>query len=493
MTKIVKITADDGSAVQFIHENPKRGAMKDVYFSPDRSYVVAFYRDPQDSNSRSRLANIVGSYREKLFQGQAGAYWNELFCWPTKTVEHDGRVGVVVPAYSRKFFFKSGGEKSGKWFTSAKVRKKSLDPSERGDWRGYIAISIKIARAARRLHMAGLAHSDLSYNNVLVDPVSGSACIIDIDGLVVPGKYPPDVSGTRDFVAPEVVESDWLRLAKNDPKRALPRIETDRHALACLIYMYLLYRHPLRGRKMHDLKDEHRDDALRMGSGAVFIEHPTDASNRPGPDELKDDFLPWADPSLIPYTVTGRYLSPLFERAFTTGLHNPTARPTADAWELALVKTVDLLQRCQNTSCEQGWYVYDGTTSPRCPFCKTLHKGRLPVLNLYSSRGRGEFRPDDHRLIVYNDQHLYQWHVNRRIVPGERLTAEQKTPVGYFKEYRGAWYLCNQRLDGMYEVDGSGSKRHIPRKGKVELVDGKKILLANEDGGRLIQVQLVGA
>lgn len=38
------------------------------------------------------------------------------------------------------------------------------------------------------MHAAGLAHSDLSYKNVLIDPVTGSACVIDVDGLVVPGK-----------------------------------------------------------------------------------------------------------------------------------------------------------------------------------------------------------------------------------------------------------------------------------------------------------------
>ena len=57
-----------------------------------------------------------------------------------------------------------------------------------------LKISLTIARAVRRLHAAGLAHSDLSYKNVLVSPVEGLATIIDVDGLVVPGKYPPDVS-----------------------------------------------------------------------------------------------------------------------------------------------------------------------------------------------------------------------------------------------------------------------------------------------------------
>jgi serine/threonine protein kinase len=97
---------------------------------------------------------------------------------------------------------------------------------------------------------------DLSYKNILIDPVMGRACVIDVDGLVVPGKYPPDVVGTPDFIAPEVVMTNHLK--KDDPQRHLPNIMTDRHALAVLIYMYLLYRHPLRGGKVHDVNDPKR-------------------------------------------------------------------------------------------------------------------------------------------------------------------------------------------------------------------------------------------
>lgn len=83
------------------------------------------------------------------------------------------------------------------------------------------------------MHAAGLCHSDLSYKNVLIDPEMGHACIIDVDGLVVPGKYPPDVVGTPDFIAPEVVKTSHL--SKEDPNRVLPSITTDRHALSVLI------------------------------------------------------------------------------------------------------------------------------------------------------------------------------------------------------------------------------------------------------------------
>jgi DNA-binding helix-hairpin-helix protein with protein kinase domain len=216
------------------------------------------------------------------------------------------------------------------------------------------------------LHAAGLCHSDLSYNNVLVDPVTGNACIIDADELVVPGKYPPGVIGTPDFIAPEVMQTKSLPLS--DPNKKLPCIDTDKHALAVMIYMYLLNRHPLRGGKVHDI-DPAKDEELSMGKNALFIEHPTDSSNRVKVNDLEKSQLPQGDPSKLPYTICGPYLKKLFDKAFIDGLHDPSKRPTAQEWETALVKTADLVQPCQNPNCEAHWYVFDNSTKPKCPFC----------------------------------------------------------------------------------------------------------------------------
>lgn len=493
---IVRIKAADGSKVEFEDKIIGSGGMKDVYFSPDKSYVVAFFRDKQDFNSRDRLENIVSGYRKKIFDQIGGDYWKNLYCWPTTIVEHGGRLGVTAPSYHKHFFFEFGArdnnlyqlkgeEKEGKWFASASHRNQILDPRENGDWLRYLRICILISRAVRRMHAAGLAHSDLSYKNVLVDPRGGNACIIDIDGLVVPGKYPPDVVGTPDFIAPEVLATQGL--SKEDPKRALPRIQTDRHALSVLLYMYLLYRHPLRGGKVHDL-ETWRDEELSMGEKALFIEHPANRSNRPKLNQIKRSYLPWADVDKMPYTLTGPYLKPLFDKAFIDGLHNLDLRPTADDWEQALVKTIDLIQPCQNPKCEQKWFVFDNSTKPICPFCGTRYKGLLPVLDLYSSRQKGKFMPDNHRLMVYNNQYLYPWHVNRNVFPNEKLSDAEKKPVGYFVFHQGRWVLVNQTLTGMKDVK---ENKPIPVNSMITLEEGKQILLSPEAGGRLILVQMV--
>lgn len=497
MSDVVRLKASDGSDVSFVDEVKGQGGMKDCYFSPDKDYAVLFYRDDQDAAAKERVETIVGSYRERILEAPGGDYWKDLFCWPTKVVEHEGKLGIVAPFYANHFFFEHGSrnndflnikgkEKEGKWFTSPKHRGKFLDPQELGTWFSYLQICIKIARSVKRMHAAGLAHSDLSYKNVLVDPSGGNACIIDIDGLVVPGKFPPDVVGTPDFIAPEVMAT--LKLSITDVNRVLPRIETDRHALAVLIYMYLLYRHPLRGGKIHS-SDPHEDESAAMGTQALFVEHPNDFSNRPRIDDLDPVSLPWGDPAKLPYTITGPYLSELFEKAFVKGLHLFQERPTADDWERALVKTVDLIQPCANPSCQQKWYVFDNKTQPKCPFCGTFYHGVLPVLNLYSSRGGGRFLPDNHRLMVYNDQYLYPWHVNRNIFPNEKLDPALRKPVGYFKLHGGRWVFVNQTLPDLKDLTKG---ELIPIDSMVELDEGQQLLLSSEDGGRLVQVQMAG-
>lgn len=492
---LITVTTDKGEAVRFEATPFAQGGMKDVHWGEHRAYVVAFFRDPLDYQGRERLRSIVGSYREGIFDGDGGAYWLETFCWPKGIVEHEGRVGVVVPTYRPAFFFQHGSvngdilgikgrEKEGKWFASASNRSKFLPKEEKGNWLTHLQVCLRISRAVRRLHAAGLAHSDLSYKNVLIDPTGGLACIIDIDGLVVPGKFPPDVVGTPDFIAPEVIATQHL--AKDDPARNLPSTRTDRHALSVLIYMYLLYRHPLRGSKIHDA-DPARDEELSMGTKALFVEHPTDSSNRIKSDDVARAALPWGDPARMPYTITGPLLSSLFRQAFVEGLHDPQRRPNPSDWEHALVRTLDLIQPCSGPDCEMGWYVFDNTRAPRCPFCRTAYAGQLPVLNLYSRRGDA-MKSDNHRLMVWHGQSLSPWHANRRIFPNEHLPDEKRRRVGYFQAHQGGWYLVNEALPQMRDLT---NKIDIPVGGHVRLTDGAQILLSPEEGGRALQVQLI--
>ena len=96
---VVTLTTQDGQKVQYVDEMIGQGGMKDVYFSPDKSYVIAFFRDKLDFQGQERLKSIVGTYRDGILNREGGAYWSELFCWPTDIVEKEGKLGVVVPVY----------------------------------------------------------------------------------------------------------------------------------------------------------------------------------------------------------------------------------------------------------------------------------------------------------------------------------------------------------------------------------------------------------
>lgn len=489
MANIVTLTANDGSKVEFYDEIKAQGGVKDVYFATDKSYVVAFYRKPLSPADKDRLSNIVGTYHQRIFDTPEGNYWRDLLIMPDRMVTWQDKVGVVLPFYPKKFFFSGGPfdgkEKVGKWFASAKLRNRFLPADQKGNWLTTLHMCIKIARAVRRLHAAGLAHSDLSYNNVLVDPITGSACIIDADELVVPGKYDAGVIGTPDFIAPEVLETRSLPVG--DPNKKLPSITTDRHALAVLIYMYLLNRHPLRGGKVWDV-DPAKDEELSMGKNALFIEHPTDKTNRVKVKDLEKSQLPQGNPKKLPYTICGPYLTALFNRAFIDGLHNPMLRPSAAEWEDALVKTCDLVQPCQNAQCEHQWYVFDNSTKPCCPFCGQAYKGQLPILNFYYAPSHGKYISENYRLMVYDKQTLYRWHANNLVPINERTTADDKKPVGDFHFFNNEWILINRRLPDLYDVT---EKRPIAIGDYVPLTEGRQLLLDKGQGGRLVVVQLV--
>ena len=92
--------------------------------------------------------------------------------------------------------------------------------------------------------------------------------------------------------------------------------------------------------------------------------------------------------------------------------------------------------------------------------------------------------------MVYNNQYLYKWHVDRHIFPNEKITAEEKKPVGYFAFHNNQWIFINQTLTGLKDLS---AKKDIPQGSHVVLSDGMQLLLSPEENGRLVQVQMVDA
>jgi serine/threonine protein kinase len=485
---IARATLKDGRTVEFYTDMIGDGAMKEVYFTKDRKSVVCFYKDASagsDPVRIKRLEMILGKYNPTLAQSQGGAaasdveaaYFRDLYCWPTGIVTHP-RFGLVTPAYPSHFFFESGPdfikgkEKNGMRFIGHKNRAllERFAPNEVGEWRNYLALCIRMARAVARMHNAGLAHSDLSPNNVLVDPSRGVSIVIDIDSLVVEGLFPPDVLGTKGYIAPEVLST--IHLPIKDPQRKHPSARTDQHALAVLIYQYLLRRHPLDGKRVPPAKTAEEQELLAHGSQALYCEHPTDTSNRP------------EEKSYVPCAALGPFLSDLFQRAFVKGLHAPNDRPSALEWLRGLIKTVDLLVPCSNRTCSHKWYVLHNPADLRCSFCGAKPVNRVPLLKLRAERRQGQWLPDG-QVAVHDGLSLFKWHVFDNVFPGPEA---DRTRQAYCTFHQGRWLLVNESLASLTTPNGN----RVPASQAVELMDGAQIRLSQEAHGRIVEVQLIG-
>jgi DNA-binding helix-hairpin-helix protein with protein kinase domain len=181
--------------------------------------------------------------------------------------------------------------------------------------RTLVTVALRTASEYRVLHSMGVAYRDINWGNLFFDPITGEVLICDNDNAVPDGE-PAMILGTTDFMAPELVRSDP---GKN------PSIQTDLHALAVLIFMVLMNHHPLEGEE--SLRIRCMDEAAKrklFGAQPVFIYDPDNDSNRPVAGEQDTVIATW---KALP-----KSLQSLFEKAFTAGLHNPSARIRETEW-----------------------------------------------------------------------------------------------------------------------------------------------------------------
>ncbi len=469
----LSVRTTDGATVAIEDQPINSGAEKTVFFSRDRKHVVGFFHGRlNDRRERAaRLSRILTKYNPTA--GATGGYWQPYFCWPTAMVDGEAGlppsfaqqhglvwppIGVVAPAYRPAFFFTDTRgvrqEKEVKWFTGAKARR-FVPPAELGTLLTRLQACTRLARAVRRMHFAGLAHSDLSNKNVLVDFKGGDACVIDIDSLVVPGVAPPTVLGTPGYIAPEVLAGG-----------AQPSIDTDKHALAVLLYQILFNRHPLVGRKVHSTRSAEEDEVLAMGKRAVFVEHPTDRSNVP------------TEPLRVPFSRLGPYLEAAFLKAFVTGLHAPSQRPDAAEWESALYRTLNLLHPAPVGN---DWFVM----VPGQPLSDpaTGHRMTRPVpYARFLVEAGDQLRDERQSLTLFHHLRLHAWHTHATVRPDEHA---DRTPRGYVAQHEGAWWMVNVSDEAWTDL---GSGRRVGRNESVELVSGRQLRMGGTDGARVLEI-----
>jgi uncharacterized protein YegL len=471
----------DGREVEYVVDlnKPLWGGMTDSYFTPDKTSVVSFFKDQSDAARKLRIEKMLHQFNPTI-DPLAGDYWKQLFNWPTAIVTAP-RLGVVVPAIPAHFFFR-GGPWSGKlkepgWFvrnTASGGRFRDMLPeSERGNWANSLRGCIQLAKAMWCLHRMGCAIGSLCLADFLFDPIAGQIMLRRWEDIIVPGIFPPDIVGTRGYIAPE--ELATMHLMVTDPRRKHPSAETNRYSLAVLIYQLLLLRHPLEGPRLNSTISAEEDELLTYGDKALFVEHPTDRSNRPDDSRLG-----------VPYEALGPHLVNLFNQAFVDGLHAPNLRPIAAAWISALLKTWDLLHPCPNASCSHKWFVLHDPKNIRCPFCETVITGPVYRMRLRKESRPGQWMPDG-EAVLYNGKNLHRWHVFDDVANNERLKPEEKKPVADIQAYQGAWLFINRAIDGLMSPSGN----RVPPGQAIELKHGMTFRLSSAPHGRVAVIEMM--
>ena len=143
--------------------------------------------------------------------------------------------------------------------------------------------------------------------------------------------------------------------------------------------------------------------------------------------------------------------------------------------------------QCSNSKCEKKWFIYNNTKDTFCPFCGTKYSYSIPVLDFFYQFKPNVWKPENQRLVVYNNSTLHQWHSNRNVVRNEKLTDAQKVRVRYFSYHNNKWVFVNEKLASLKDVT---EDKEVPIGSMVELSDGKKLLLSKEEGGRVVIISI---
>ncbi|MEP7289608.1 MAG: hypothetical protein ABI947_27985 [Chloroflexota bacterium] len=452
------VVLKDGSRDFYDDEPFASGGQGTLHLSKDKRWVVKLFHEGSSSRVEA-LNKIIGNFN--VTRQEPGSA--DLFAWPNAIVQSP-KPGVRMNNVNYQL-----EHKELTWWVGARAFKR-LPDAIRGQWMDRIIIAGSMARIAWLLHGNGLCHSDFSGSNFLANVAQQHVVLIDLDGLVVPGVLPPEMLGTSDYMAPEIV------LGKANPNSgAKPAIETDLHSLAVLIYQLLLMRHPLKGPKQHS-SDAEQDDLLALGARALYIEDPNDRSNRP-PDPFRGAWL------------LGDEVEALMRRAFTAGLRNPAQRPLAAEWGDALVRMSEQTVPCSNPACEGKAFVLLRDQAAICPWCgtKVARPAQVPILRLYESAGqRGHYLPGRARVVGWQSRTLNRWHVQTGLSASR---PEDRVPVAEFQYKQSKWVLSNIAIPDLRVATRAGVRR-VEINEPLPLEDGQQLILGAGQSARLAMVAM---
>jgi hypothetical protein len=322
-------------------EPVNRGADRVVFLTPDKTAEVVFFGglSVHRDEIQRKLLSLLGRNNPTLGLPNSGK-WDFLFCWPQRLIgagdeisrdflkaHHlfDPPLAFVLPCIRERFFFRDSRgrmlEKVASWFVS-ETTLRHLPDEERGNVAARLDCCFMLASAVELLHSAGIVLADLSPRSFVIDLRDPAVSFLfELDEFELDGFSTVGIVSTPGYAAPDVV-AGFGQLS----------FRANLHSLAVLIYKMLLLRHPLEGPKINGECPE-EDQKLSMGQEALFIEHPSNTSNRPERELIRT------------IASFGPEVESCFLRAFVDGLHAPEKRPSTAEWQAALRSALHMCGR----------------------------------------------------------------------------------------------------------------------------------------------------
>ncbi|RYD82605.1 MAG: hypothetical protein EOP84_09155, partial [Verrucomicrobiaceae bacterium] len=254
-----KFTAADGHEYRYDSELGTGGqavVWKVTRLKDAQAMALKLFRNPPCGGAltkqQDRLKQVI-----KISQEIAGALPQSVICYP-RAIHTSGReFGVLMELATGKPLDHASllvnPHDQSQNFVSNALRGVA---DRRTKYHHFLLAGFHLCRALRLVHRHGMTHCDLSLGNVFFSPENGSVSLIDCDNLACGENYlPAKVAGTPGFRAPELITAPNFT----------PRIETDLHSLAVLLFYLLMFRHPLIGNTGPDWNISFKEEEEAFG------------------------------------------------------------------------------------------------------------------------------------------------------------------------------------------------------------------------------------
>jgi serine/threonine protein kinase len=276
--------------------------------------------------------------------------------------------------------------------------------------------ALQIVAGFRALHNKGYSYQDLNDGNFFVNPKTGDVLICDNDNVTEYGKN-LGIGGKSRYVAPEIVLG-----------KALPSVHTDKFSLAVILFLLLIYNHPLEGKKAYPPCMTEELERKIYGSEPVFIFDPDDPSNRPVTGINKNAIKRWPQ---YPEHVKQKFTEAFSKKAIV----DPAFRVIEKDWLRTFIRLRSEVYKC---SCGEVFFA-DAISPTACTSC-----GKEQRFDMYLKTAR-------YNTALHQRTKLYACHTE---VDSEDFT----TLTGEMVKGAGGLELKNDSKKTWYITEDSGNQ-----------------------------------